>query len=505
MSGHVLIVDKDPARRAGLRSGLAMTIGRMTEVADPADMTAQIATGRPDIVLLDVSPDGGGLEALRRLRAWPKDPPAVIALADPDRPELRLAALHAGAEDVLLRDVPQRILQARLRSALRNRQGVLDLVPRDEETLVWSGLSEAPAAFDHGAPLSPAAPSRPQVGLLPAGRTGASPPPEAIARLLDAEVTRLTPGSEPEGPDFDLVIVDAAGVRGDLAEGAQVLSLLSDLRGRKRTRNAATLVLLPGSAVETAALMLDLGANDVVAGAISPREIALRARALVSRSRLREALRDRVREGFQAAVTDPLTGLHNRRHAESALRRMAEVARLSGRGLTVMMLDIDHFKDINDVHGHAAGDHVLIEIGRRLRAGLRPTDLLARVGGEEFLVGIPEAGHDDARLVADRLREAVAAQRFQTEAPPGDRQALLAWTDRETGVPQPDEPASAEPCPHQDRSEVPVTVSIGLATASASQLAAGLALADLLGRADRALYMAKRNGRNTVATAPEAA
>jgi two-component system cell cycle response regulator len=171
-----------------------------------------------------------------------------------------------------------------------------------------------------------------------------------------------------------------------------------------------------------------------------------------------------------------------------------------------MMLDIDHFKDINDSLGHAAGDQVLIEIGRRLRAGLRPTDLLARVGGEEFLVAIPEAGTDEARLVADRLRESVAARRFRTEPPSGDRQALVAWTDREGATPQPDEGSTVEPCTPNavpSRPEVRVTISIGLATASASQFAAGLALADLLARADRALYAAKRNGRNTVATSPE--
>src|SRR5919112_3683 len=143
MGGHVLIVDRDPARRADLRSGLALTVTR--------------------------------------------------------RPEVRLAALHAGAEDVLHRDTPLRILQARLRSFLRQRQDVLDIVPRDEDSFAWSGLAEAPASFAHALPLPAAPPPRAQVGLLVAGRSGASPPPEFIARLLEADVTRFTPGSEPDG------------------------------------------------------------------------------------------------------------------------------------------------------------------------------------------------------------------------------------------------------------------------------------------------------------------
>jgi two-component system cell cycle response regulator len=263
-----------------------------------------------------------------------------------------------------------------------------------------------------------------------------------------------------------------------------VLALLADLQGRQRGGPAATLVLLPGSAVETAALALDLGAGDVIAGSVTPREVAIRARALVARRRLREAMRDQVRLGLRAALTDPLTGLHNRRFAETTLRRMAGgAAGAPVRGLALVMVDIDHFKPINDTHGHAAGDRVLVEVARRFRAALRPSDLLARVGGEEFLLALPDATAEEAGLVAERLRRSVAQRPFVLDDDlvpfhPGGGAAL------------PDRPARP--------TRVRVTVSLGVAAAPPDRLDPGPGLAALIRRADAALYEAKSAGRNCV-------
>ena len=114
-------------------------------------------------------------------------------------------------------------------------------------------------------------------------------------------------------------------------------------------------------------MVLDLGADDAVSLDISDGEMELQARALVRQKLLHDKLRDTVRNGLHAAVTDPLTGLYNRRYVEPHLSRMAEQARVSQREFAVMMLDIDNFKSINDRNGHAAVDKVLIEIANRLR------------------------------------------------------------------------------------------------------------------------------------------
>jgi len=212
-------------------------------------------------------------------------------------------------------------------------------------------------------------------------------------------------------------------------------------------------------------MALDLGANDALPADLCPQEMTLRITRLLAEKQRGDLLRRTVRSGLEAAVTDALTGLFNRRYASAQLQRMAAQCRRSGRDFAVMVLDIDHFKTINDRHGHAAGDAVLREVAARLRANLRPVDLLARIGGEEFLVAVPDSDISHARNVAERLREVVGARPFRM---PG----------REEGV-----------C---------VTLSIGVSLASTLDGRATLRPDDLVEAADQALFAAKGSGRNAV-------
>lgn len=494
MGSQVLIVDSDPIRRAALRSGLALPEGEVADLGEPRDLARWVARARPDLLLLDAGDGDAALDGMRDLRARPGLPLPAIALVPADRPDLRLAALAAGADDATDRDTGPRLLQARVRSLLRQRDDALGLAPPEEgREAAWPGLAEGPAAFAH-ALCHP----RARVALLSAWPGGAVPPADTVARLLGAEVDRLRSPAELGGeraPAYDLVVIDGAGTHGDLAQGAKVLALLADLQGRQRGGPASTLVLLPATAVETGALALDLGASDVVIGSVAPREVALRARALIARRRLREAVRDQVRLGLRAAVTDALTGLHNRRYAEAAIPRMIE----RGRGLALLMIDIDHFKSINDGWGHAAGDRVLVEVARRLRAALRPTDLLVRYGGEEFLAALPDTTLEEARTVAERLRRAVGTGLFDLRC----EGAELVGSWGAPGVPRlrPAVPAQQSA---PDLPRLPVTISVGVAAAAAGPR--GAPLDALLLRADSALYQAKDAGRNAVVlAAPEVA
>lgn len=155
--------------------------------------------------------------------------------------------------------------------------------------------------------------------------------------------------------------------------------------------------------------------------------------------------------------TDPLTGLLNRRGFDVLAKPALALARRAGRPLTVMMLDIDHFKVVNDEHGHDAGDYVLVALARLMRERLREADVVARVGGEEFVALLPDTDLEGGVLVADMLREAVAALQL--------------------------------PCG-------PVTVSAGVAMVGASTSD----MSELLHQADMALYRAKGSGRNRVCT-----
>jgi len=160
----------------------------------------------------------------------------------------------------------------------------------------------------------------------------------------------------------------------------------------------------------------------------------------------------------ELATIDPLTGVFNRRHVESVLRRELERAQRHERPLALAMMDADHFKNINDTYGHQTGDEVLRAISDRCRRTLRTNDVLARYGGEEFVVVFPETNIDEAVVVAERLRDAIAREPIRV----GDN-------------------------------ALGVTVSIGLAA-----FGAGQDLEKLFQRADSALYAAKQDGRNLV-------
>lgn len=175
--------------------------------------------------------------------------------------------------------------------------------------------------------------------------------------------------------------------------------------------------------------------------------------------RLYRQIQAHVRTIQDLAVRDALTGLHNRRHFMEQAEQRLRLADRSGRPAGLLMVDIDHFKRVNDGLGHASGDQVLREVALRMAASLRGTDLLARLGGEEFGIVLPDAGPDAVAAGAERIRAAIAAKPVTLE----------------DGVPY------------------PVTISLGSA-----QFAHGDTLDGLLARADAALYQAKREGRNRV-------
>jgi two-component system cell cycle response regulator len=183
----------------------------------------------------------------------------------------------------------------------------------------------------------------------------------------------------------------------------------------------------------------------------------------VRRRRYTEHLRDNVQVSIEMAITDALTGLHNRRYLESHLETLTQQAHLRGKPLTLMMLDIDFFKSINDSYGHESGDDVLREFATRVRKSIRGIDLACRYGGEEFVVVMPEADPGVATMVGERLRRAVACEPFTVD---------------------------------RGGKRVEVTISVGVAT-----LECGESVADLLKRSDQALYRAKRDGRNRVVLA----
>jgi diguanylate cyclase (GGDEF)-like protein len=191
------------------------------------------------------------------------------------------------------------------------------------------------------------------------------------------------------------------------------------------------------------------------------------------------------------ATKDSLTGSANRRHFVELAQRERERSLRSGSPLSLCMFDADHFKNINDQYGHVAGDHVLSAIAQAAGSALRKSDVLGRLGGEEFGILLPDTNLSGAVTLAERVRAAVAGVELQTsDLPPDSSVHHLKEAD---ASPRADAKAGASPTRREPPSSISATVSIGVA-----ELRGDEPFESLLRRADRALYAAKDLGRNRV-------
>ncbi len=463
MPGRILIIDTVATNRIVLKVKMLAAQFAVDACASKAEAIQMIERNRPDLILLNLSDAAHDQHSLCRdlRRSTVTTSIAIIAVGVADTSRARFAALDAGADDVLPHPVNDALLLARIRSLLRVRSTSHELMLR-ESTSRALGFEESKAAFDGAARIAILSQDAQAVTGLKAG----------LCAGLRSAIPVLHPNDALLGDEssaaHDLFVINAAAV-GD--GGSRLFGLVSDLRARTQTRLAMQLVVVPADAPEVAAMFLDLGADDVVPATSDADEISMRATRLIARKRQHDKLRDTVRNGLNAAVTDPLTGLFNRRYVEPHLARLADQSRKSGRELAVMMIDIDHFKSVNDTHGHAAGDKVLVELANRLRENLRAIDLVARMGGEEFLVAMPGTSVSDARMAAARLCELVNATPFNL----GEGLPMLK-----------------------------VTVSVGVAV-SGQMNAESNAITKICDRADKALYAAKSAGRDQVAFSKSAA
>jgi len=460
MTGRILVVDDVATNRIVMKVKLTAACYVVEQAETGAEALRIARTSAPDLIILDVTmPDMSGLDICRQLKTAPDtaDIPVILITSQSDRAS-KMAGLEAGADDFLMKPVDEMTLLARVRALLRARDTIRDLRHREEDCEPL-GFAEAATAFKG---LDRERPGR--IALVAPGPRGAILWKTALDQRIDGNISILprenalsaTGSSADTAPD---VFVIAA----DLTHRNEGLRLLSDLRSRSATRKAASIVILPQGDCERAAIALDLGASDILHDPFDSEELALRIKMQLGRKRQSDRLRASVRAGLELAVTDSLTGLHNRRYAMHRLDRMLTGA---DRSVAVMMLDLDHFKRINDRFGHSAGDRVLSMVARRLRAQLRGEDLLARIGGEEFLVALPGVTYPEAIDCAERLRHAISDAPFSIA---------------------------------NDQPSLSVTISAGLAISDGRSYCE--TSQSLIDRADRALYGAKADGRDQVSLA----
>ncbi len=443
MTARILVVDDIATNLRLLEAKLQAEYYEVAMAASGPAALAQAVAWSPDVILLDIMMPGmDGYEVCERLKADPRTAhiPVVMVTALVD-PAERVRGLQAGADDFLSKPVDDATLFARLRALLRVKQ-VQD---------AWRVQGEAARGLGFEAPAGPS------LDLRHASVLVLATDPADLAALRDAlaeDGVSVQPAATPDearallaGGLYELAILVLPH------DGGEALRLASRLRAEPATRDLPVLLVAEPAQRSLVLRGFDIGANDHVFRPIDPHELRARARNQIRRKRYQERLRDDLDRSLEAAVTDPLTGLRNRRYA---MRHLEGLLR-SGRA-ALLILDVDHFKSINDRHGHPAGDEVLRQLTRRLTDQLRAADIVSRHGGEEFLVILANEPLDYAQSVAERLRAAMAEAPFEIAG-----------------------------------AQLPVTVSIGMVVAPA-----GCSPDAAIAAADEALYRAKAGGRNRV-------
>ena len=322
--------------------------------------------------------------------------PPVLCLLEADTDADRLQLLKSGVRSVLQEPIDHSLFLATARRFLREANTLKELARR-RATALRFGFSDDAGTFVPARRIA-------VVGLGDIVNTVC----ERLSAALGYQILQLAPNvalrdrADERAVDVYIVVSDGTG------EG-RIRDLLPELRLRRHSRNAAVLVLYPDAKPKSAAHALNSGAADAIPYSADVEELVLRISSVLKMKADEDALRKSSEDSFRLAATDDLTGLFNRRYAETYMTDILTRAEISGQDMTLMMIDIDHFKSVNDRFGHAAGDEVLKMVANRIRDNLRAVDLVARFGGEEFLVVMPDTGPAQAELAADRLRLKIAS------------------------------------------------------------------------------------------------
>ena len=456
MSARVLVVDDLAPNVKLLAAKLQAEYFDVITASSGLEALSKVSQSPPDLVLLDVMMPGmDGFEVCRRLKSDPKTMhiPIVMVTALSDS-ENRVRGLEAGADDFLTKPVNDIALFARARSLIR-------LKLTSDQWRLREHTSRQFAMADEERPIKDEPADHARVLLIEDSRSIVDRIATTLAHDND-DLVILSDTAEAmsrieDQPGYDLIMVSLLLAKED------GLRLCAQLRSHDVSRQIPILLLAEEQEIKRVAKGLELGANDYILRPIDRNELLARARSQIRQKRYQDRLVLNYTASLSMALTDALTGLFNRRYVMGHLERLVARSGEQNKTFAVMMFDIDHFKNVNDTYGHAGGDMVLKEFAHRLSRHMRNFDLVARIGGEEFLAVLPETDLVMVQMVAARLCAVIA-----------------------------EEPMLCGP----DGTAVTVTTSIGVTLAGNQNEPVDT----VLKRADTALYRAKREGRNRVET-----
>lgn len=451
MSARVLVVDDILPNVKLLEAKLSSEYYDVLTATSGEEALQKVEVDSPDIVLLDVMMPGmDGFEVCKKIKENPAHAhiPVVMVTALTENEE-KVRGLEAGADDFLSKPVNDTALMARVRSLVRLKMTVDEWRAR-ETTASQLGATEQQTSVMN----EPVENARILIVEDQEFET------DKMADTLEKDNDNVIPVDNGATAmeyvsqyDFDLLIISLN------LKNEDGLRLCSHLRSNEKTRSTPILMIATEDKMDKIAHGLEIGAHDYIMRPIDRNEFLARARTQIRRKRFQERLRANYEDSLSMALTDSLTGLYNRRYMEVHVQKLVQKSQENKKNFCALILDIDHFKEVNDTHGHGVGDEILKAFGQRLQDNLRSFDLVARLGGEEFVAILPDTTDDMAMFIAERLRRSVHEPPFKCGTDSGELQISTSIGG-----------AIIEPGPHT----VP----------------------EILERADKVLYDAKETGRN---------
>lgn len=454
MTARILVVDDIEANVKLLEAKLNKEYYEVVTARSGPEALSILDQSPIDVVLLDVMmPDMDGFEVCTRIKNNPKHAfiPIIMVTALSDVSD-RVQGLKVGAEDFLTKPINDMSLFARIRSVLRlkllndelrardrtetelglqDQETFLNFITTDEANIILidDDLAECHRISNNLSNLN-----------------------HKVLETLDYKnIIELIKEKQP-----DLIIVSAQ------LSDMDGLRICSQIKSTIELRNLPILILVEESEHDLLIKALDLGVNDYIISPFDENELVARVSTQIRRKRYQDALKTNFKKSITLAVTDSLTGLYNRRYFDAHYLNLLKKCEQEARPMSLVMIDIDHFKNINDTYGHQAGDEVLKQVAKLISEGIRLSDLAARYGGEEFVVILYNTPIHNAALVGERLRASVDSSDFEL---PGESQVK----------------------------SIKVTISLGIC--AVNLVKESLNMVEI---ADKALYQAKESGRNKV-------
>lgn len=448
---RILIVDDDPLNIKLLKAKLPADRFETLSASNGPMAIQKVLRDVPDLVLLDIMMPGMDGFSVSR---WIKGNPAteeipIILITALEGSENKIKGLEAGADEFLNKPVNSIELLARINSLLRLKQyrerlllrhrsdqSFFGSAPEQKNREAVSALQKLLLVDDNGKDLQ----------IL---RSCLALEPYQIEQVGTGEAALDRIRKEP----FDLILLDV------LLPGIDGYEVCRQLKAMKHTREVQVVLITCLSELEDKIKGIELGADDYLMKPINARELKARVKVLLNKKRCLDELRDEYEKTLNLSIYDGLTGLFNQTYFNKFIEQELKRATRQNYPVSLILLDIDNFKQINDSLGHQAGDQILAELGALIKNNIREVDFPARYGGDEFVLVLPYSAEEETVSIARRLLKSVQSR--------PDGQGNLANPGK-------------------------LTLSMGIAFSPQQ----GTTPSELIRNADLALYQAKRSGKD---------